>query len=238
MTSPTAFPPCPAGSRLVPLLLSRPVLTHDTITPRVHLRATRADLLVALAFSMFAQPVTDIGGRNSVVATYFLAAAATLYVVSSFLPATDYLTLVDMLVVITLGVITLMGIDAILVYTLIKTDVVDETTANTIDKVVAAALAVSFIVANVYIFSAGLSTFNEIIPKLTAPRDPKQPVKAGELPSIDEGELYIPYVPFKPPPPKPKMDEPEQAPAAQPAGASTGGLAHRKPAPVEQVVTV
>ena len=59
-------------------------------------------LTVLLASAMFQFPVTDLENRTNVVATYFLAEAAMLYVVGESLPKTDFLTCIDQVIVLTM----------------------------------------------------------------------------------------------------------------------------------------
>eukprot|EP00039_Didymoeca_costata_P007130 m.96640 g.96640 ORF g.96640 m.96640 type:complete len:367 (+) comp13553_c0_seq2:162-1262(+) len=55
--------------------------------------------VVLAAFSAFAIEADDVGSRLGIVSTYFLSTFAVLYVVTSGLPETDFLTCVDYIII-------------------------------------------------------------------------------------------------------------------------------------------
>ena len=67
-------------------------------------------MLSALATCTFDAPADDTSHRDSMVATYFLAMFALLYVVSEALPKTTYLTRLDLLVIVNLAMLCAMGL--------------------------------------------------------------------------------------------------------------------------------
>ena len=67
-------------------------------------------MLALLCFTTFMLPVEELSDRMSLVATYFLAAFAMLYVVGECLPTTGFMTKIDWVLISTTVSIVLFGV--------------------------------------------------------------------------------------------------------------------------------
>ena len=149
-------------------------------------------MLVILSFSVFAQGNDGIADRNTVVATYFLAANAMLYVLSGYLPTTDYLTRIDKSIFATLTLMMAIGIESVTIYWISHRFQWDSELTTLIDLSVALTLAIMYVTTNLVIFLPPYWRHTAAVVKLSTPRDLLRLTEIDELPGVGPDVTYIP----------------------------------------------
>lgn len=78
--------------------------------------------MMSLAMTAFGMDPTDVPSRSSLVSTYFLATFAMLFVVGDSLPKLDFLTSVDVVITMSSGLLLFIGVAALPIAWLAKSD--------------------------------------------------------------------------------------------------------------------
>jgi len=145
-------------------------------------------MLGVLAFKVFERDVTDIGGRNGDVATYFLAAFAMLFVVSSMLPFTDYQTRLDYFVTVTVFLIVVIGLEATVANQISKDD---QDWAETIDFIALISFISLYVLSFLIIFAPALMKHRAVRQKLLTHVSELPVGEGADLPGVPKSSFYL-----------------------------------------------
>ena len=110
-------------------------------------------LILGFAFTSFFLPVTNLEGRLNILATMFLASAATLYVLDADLPKTPDGTILDRLVIVSLIAQFTMTIVSCSFSYMIDNDKMDISVAMAVDEQACIGLVAFYSIFNIYLFA-------------------------------------------------------------------------------------
>ena len=144
--------------------------------------------LGGLSFKTFERGIDDIEGRNADVSTNFLSTFAMLYVLSTMLPTTDYLTRLDKFVVLTLMTIVATGVASSVLHSISATD---SDRANDAGTFVVFAFLGIYLLGVLVIFIPPVWRYRSLRCKLLK-HNSAEPVKEGALITVPDSARYFP----------------------------------------------